>query len=473
MRQISRGARRALAGTALSLTVLVFTPVQVTAETVADTLIDAYKNSNLLEQNRAVLRAADDDTAVAMAALRPTLDFVANLTGSNPYKTLAANAFTGKVTADNLIATYQLQLQMQIYAGGKNRLALESAKETVLATREALRSLEQDVLLGAVTSYMEVLRAQAFVDLRVNNVRVLTEQRQATGDRFDVGEVTRTDVALADSRLAAASSLLEASRGDLAVAREQFRTAVGRYPKDITSPGDLPETAPSVEGAIRVAVRTHPDIRQAQRQVTVGELGMRIAAGNYRPSLSVGATAEVNTNDQIEQESWNLTLTQPLYQGGKLAALERQAIAQRDSARSGLLQTTLTVEEQAASAWANIVTATAQIKATELQIKAAEIAFEGTRDEAMLGARTTLDVLDSEQELLDARASRIDAIATQYVAVYSLLSAMGLMTVDHLNLGIQTYDPAAYYNSVKSAPARLSPRGAKLDRVLRKLGEQK
>ncbi len=136
------------------------------------------------------------------------------------------------------------------------------------------------------------------------------------------------------------------------------------------------------------------------------------------------------------------------------------------------MQTTLSIEETVGSAWANIEAATAQIRATELQIRAAQIAFDGTREEATLGARTTLDVLDAEQELLDARAARIDAIATQYVAVYSLLSAMGLMTVDHLKLGIQTYDPAGYYNAVKSSPARLSQRGQKLDRVLRKLGKQ-
>ena len=148
------------------------------------------------------------------------------------------------------------------------------------------------------------------------------------------------------------------------------------------------------------------------------------------------------------------------------------AISRRDSSRANLLQTTLQIEERVASAWASLEVAKAQIKAIELQIEAAQIAFDGTREEATLGARTTLDVLDAEQELLDARASRIDAIATQYVAVYSLLSAMGLLTVDHLNLGIQTYYPAGYYTAVKNSPARLSPRGQQLDQVLRKLGKQ-
>ncbi|WP_245925002.1 TolC family outer membrane protein [Aliiruegeria haliotis] len=441
------------------------------AETLTDTLIDAYRNSNLLAQNRALLRAADEDVAVAISSLRPTLDFITDWGGVHP-NPITGFSNTGNPTFDdNLSATFQLQAELILYAGGRNRRTIDSQKETVLATREALRSVEQSVLLQAVVSYMGVLRAIAFVDLRENNVRVLTQEKQATQDRFEVGEVTRTDVALADSRLAAAQSSLEAARGDLEVSRETFRTAVGRYPGTLATPGRLPATAASVQEAINVAVRTHPDVRRAQREVTVAEIGIEIASGAYRPTISGLITSSTETNNWNERHSLGVRLSQPIYQGGRLAALERQAMARRDAARATLLQTTLTVEESVANAWANLDVAKAQILATDLQIRAAEIAFEGTREEATLGARTTLDVLDAEQELLDARAAKIDAVATQYVAVYSLLSAMGLMTVDHLKLGIQTYDPAGYYNAVKSAPARLSPRGKQLDRVLRKLGK--
>ena len=462
--------KRNLAGIAVS--VFCVTAFPAPAETLTDALIDAYRNSNLLDQNRALLRAADEDVATAQAALRPQIDFVTTYSGSHPHREIYSALYNAGGQRDNWIATFQLQANMVLYAGGANRLNVESTKESVLATREALRSLEQSVLLGAVAAYMDVLRAKAFVNLRENNVRVLTQEKQATEDRFEVGEVTRTDVALAESRLAAAVSLLEASRGDLSVSREGFRTAVGRYPGDLTFPGALPQTAPSVEEAIRIGVRTHPDIRQAQRLVTVAELGMRIAKAGYMPQISASIISQTDSFEELEQHSLGLNLSQPIYRGGALASFERKAIAQRDSNRASLLQTTLGIEELVASAWANIDAATAQIRATELQIRAAEIAFEGTREEATLGARTTLDVLDAEQELLDARAARIDAIATQYVAVYSLLSAMGLMTVEHLNLGIQTYDPAGYYNAVKSSPARLSKRGQQLDRVLRKIGKQ-
>ncbi|MFD0980913.1 TolC family outer membrane protein [Tropicimonas aquimaris] len=444
-------------------------PLAVSAETLTDTLIDAYRNSNLLEQNRALLRVADDNVAVALSEVLPSLDFVTSYGGYANHREVYGSNFESN---DNLIATFALQASMTLYAGGRNRLAIESEKETVLATREALRAVEQNVLLQAVSAYMGVLRAEAFVNLRENNVRVLTQEKQATEDRFEVGEVTRTDVALAESRLAAAVSLLEAARGDYEVARETFKTAVGRYPGDLAFPGGLPATAASVQEAVNVGVRIHPTIRQAQREVTVAELGMKIATAGYLPSITATVDSETNSNDQVEEHSLFFNLRQPIYQGGRLAALERQSIAQRDASRSNLLQVTLGIEEDVATAWARLDVAKAQIQATELQIEAAQIAFDGTREEATLGARTTLDVLDAEQELLDARASRIDAIATQYVAVYSLLSAMGLLTVDHLNLGIQTYDPAGYYNAVKSAPARLSPRGQQLDRVLRKIGQQ-
>lgn len=470
MRVLGRHFKRRFASVAAAAFLLA--PFQVSAETLTDALIDAYRNSNLLEQNRALLRVADDDVAIALSELLPTLDFITDWRGTHPNANIQGrDPFTGvPIYGDNFVATYQLQAQIVLYAGGRNRNALEARKETVLATREALRSVEQNVLLQAVSAYMGVLRAEAFVSLRENNVRVLTQERQATQDRFDVGEVTRTDVAQAESRLAAAVASLEAARGDFDVAREQFRTAVGRYPGQLQTPPGLPATAANLAEAVNVAVRTHPDIRQRQREVTVAEIGMRVASGAYLPTISGQVTSQTDSEAQDERHTLGVRLTQPIYQGGRLAALERQAITRRDAARSSLLQQTLQVEENVGNAWARLEAAKATIRATDLQIRAAQIAFDGTREEATLGARTTLDVLDAEQELLDARAARIDAIATEYVAVYSLLSAMGLMTVDHLNLGIQTYDPAGYYNAVKSAPARLSPRGMQLDRVLRKIG---
>lgn len=438
---------------ALALAVGIALPAS--AETLTDTLIAAYRNSNLLEQNRAVLRAADEDVAVALSALRPSLGLTGDVTQVNQ-------------RFDELQASLSLTAQITLFSSGSNALGVEAAKEAVLATREALVNVEQQVLLAAVSAYVNVRLSQDIVTLGENNVRLIAEELRAAQDRFEVGETTRTDVAQAEARLAAARAQLIAAEGDLLVAREDFRLAVGRYPGTLAPLPRLPATARSLDEARAIASRTHPLIRQSQRLVTVAQLNMQRARAAMRPSL--GASASIRLNDQGEDtQSFGLQLDQTLYAGGQLSALFRQALASRDQSRATLLQTTLDIGQQVGEAWANVTVAEASIEATERAVQANQTAFEGVRDEAALGARTSLDVLDAEQDLLSARTDRISAEATRYIGVYSLLSAMGLLTVDHLRLGIPTYDPAAYYNAVRNAPAT-SAQGKRLDRVLKSIG---
>ncbi|MDT0683296.1 TolC family outer membrane protein [Roseicyclus sp. F158] len=439
----------------------------LSAETLTDTLRDAYRNSNLLEQNRAVLRAADEDVAQAMASLRPTLDFVASSNRTFPQD--PAQRLAG---VPPVITTAQLQASITLYAGNRNRLAVESTKETVLSTREALRSIEQNVLLAAVQAYQDVRSAESFVQLRQNNNRLITQELNAARDRFEVGEVTRTDVALAESALAEARSLLTSAQGDLATAREAFKLAVGRFPGDLADPPPPPALPATEAEAREIAVRTHPAILQAQRQVTVAEIGIEIAEGAYMPTVTGSITGSTDSYQQDEERTASLNYSQPIYRGGQLASLERQAAARRDQARSSLLRTVREVEQSVGNAWAQRAVTAGLVDASRRQIVAAQTAFDGIREEARLGARTTLDVLDAEQDLLNARVVLVDAQAQGYVANFSLLSAMGLLTAEHLELGVQTYDPAAYYNAVRDAPAYLSPRGQKLDKVLERLGRQ-
>ena len=426
------------------------------AETLTDTLISAYQNSNLLEQNRAVLRAADEDVAQAVATLRPVINFVAQATH------VEAQGASTDAAALSLTAT------LSLYEGGDNRLAIEAAKEAVLAARAGLLSLEQDVLLGAVEAHMQMRSALENVQLSQSNVRLIQEELRAARDRFEVGEVTRTDVSIAEAALAAARSGLVAAQGNLAAAREAFKLAVGRYPGTMAGTPRTPKLPATLKGARDIGLRGHPDIVAAQHNVTLAELNVARAKTARRPSITAGLDYTVDDNGD-DSTTLSLKLTQPIYQGGRLISLERQAVNNREATRAGLHQTVRLVDQAVANAWANLAVARAQIQASAEQIRAAQLAFEGTKEEAKLGSRTTLDVLDAEQDLLDARAARIEAEVNQYVAVYSVLAAMGLMTVDHLQLGIPTYDPEAYYNMVKSAP--LSPRGAQLDRVLKSLGK--
>ncbi|MDJ0826173.1 MAG: TolC family outer membrane protein [Rhodobacter sp.] len=432
--------------------------VPVRAETLTDALISAYRHSNLLDQNRALLRAADESVAQAVARLRPVINFIATAGYADP-----------RPISDNYTASLALTAELELYTSGANKLRIESAKEAVLATREALVQVEQNVLLAAVAAYMEVIRAAEFVALRQNNVRLITQELRAARDRFEVGEVTRTDVSIAQARLAAARAGLAAAQGDFDVAREAYKAAVGRYPGNLRRPNRPPMTAKTVDAAKAIAVRTHPLIRQRQREVAVAELNVLVAKAALKPSVTGSVSTGID-QDKNASNSVSVRLTQPLYHGGRLSSLLRQALATVDADRAELLQSVVTVKQDVGEAWSNLSVAIASTEANVRQVRASQVAFEGVREEAKLGARTTLDVLDAEQDLLDARAALIQSQIQQFVAVYTLLSSMGLLTVEHLKLGIVTYDPAAYYRAVKDAPTRyVSPQGEKLDRVLKGL----
>lgn len=446
---------------------LVVAPV-AKAETLADALVAAYRNSNLLEQNRATLRAADEDVATAVASLRPVLRWIANLdyTKSNYNESISRAA--GR-EVDRLEASLGLSASMVLYDFGQSRLSVDIAKESVLATREALVGVEQDVLLTTVAAYTDVKSALQRVSINENSVRVIGEERKAAQDRFDVGEVTRTDVSLAEARLAAARAGLAAAQGDLQVARESFKAATGAYPRNLAALPPSPKLPRSLDEARATAMRLHPAVKQAQRQVTIADLQVVLAGKKRLPTIT-GSIGFQDFEGTGNVATAGVQASQTIYSGGALASAHRKAIAARDGSRAALSQTGLIITQNAANAWSGIEVARAQIRAIDQQIQAASVAYDGVKEEAMLGARTTLDVLDAEQELLNARADRISAEANLQVAYYSLLSAMGLLTVENLKLGIPTYDPAAYYNAVRNAPVT-SVQGESLDRVLRSIGK--
>lgn len=448
----------------LTASLIVGAVLPVRAETLADALIAAYRNSNLLEQNEAILRAADEDVAQAVASLRPVVAFIAD--GQYGYsQTLLDSGIS--VSNDGLFANYSVTAQMTLFDFGRTQLAIEAAKETVLATREALIAIEQQVLLAAVSAFVDVRLQQEIVSLRENNVRVITEQLRAAQDRFDVGEVTRTDVAQAEARLAEARANLVVAQGDLAIARENYRAATGNYPGVLSAPPAPPRTAATLDAARSVALRTHPLIRQAQREVQAAELNVARARANMKPTIAAQAQLSVD-QDNLQENGVGINFNQTIYSGGALSSALRQAMANRDASFAGLKQRGVEVAEAVGIVWSNLDVADASIAATEQQISAAQIAFDGVREEASLGARTTLDVLDAEQDLLDARAARLSALAQRYIGIYQLLASMGLLTVDHLALGIPTYDPAAYYNAVRRAPTSIQ--GRKLDRIMKSIG---
>ena len=340
----------------------------------------------------------------------------------------------------------------------------------MLATRQALIDVEQHVLLAAVSAYVDVRLAQEVVALRQSNVRLITQELRAAEDRFEVGEITRTDVAIAEARLAGVAVGAGGGRGrpdDRARGLQGCDRGLSGQPCAVAAAAGA--AAHAGRGAGRGAHDQHPLIRQAQHLVTIADLQVDLAEASAYRRPTVGSRCVIGRSRGSDSQSLGLTLNQTIYAGGRLSALLRQALAGKDRARAALQQTAVGIVQNVGVAWANLAVSAASIEASDEQIRAAQTAFDGVREEAAAGARTTLDVLDAEQELLDARNARLQAEAQRYVGVYQVLATMGLLTVDHLQLGIPTYDPEAYFDAVKNAPSH-SVQGKKLDRILEKIG---
>lgn len=431
----------------------------VQAETLSNALVAAYNNSGLLEQNRALLRAADEDVAQAVAATLPVIGWSLS----------ARNSAPRNAALDLIQTSATVSASLTLYDGGANQLAIEAQKESILGTRQSLRAVEQDVLLRAVSAYMGVSRDKEVVALRENNVRLITQEFRAAQDRFDVGEVTRTDVALAEARLAQARSLLASAQGTLTRSVEEYRAAIGRAPGSLAMVKPAPVSR-GVADAKRFAVRNHPDVLQAQHAVTVAELSIRRAEAALKPTITLEGSVSID-DEFDDSRSIGISAGGPIYRGGALNSAIRQLMSRRDASRAGLHVTSANIEQQVGNAYSALTVARASLQASSEQIRAAQVAFDGVREEATLGSRTTLDVLNAEQELLDARASLIAAQADQVIASYQALSSMGLMQADHLRLPVQQYDPSEYYNLVKDSPTASSAQGQALDRVLRAIGE--
>ena len=474
MRVVNLRARTIrLTGTiAFSLTLAIahFSPRAAQAETLADALVSAYNHSGLLDQNQALLRAADEDVASAVSELKPVLLWTADLT--QQFGSSRGSFSTSSTSVESLTIGANLIAELLIYDGGSTQARIEATKETVLATRNTLLNVEQVVLLRAVAAYMGVIEANETVALRNNNLRLLTEELRAAQDRFEVGEVTRTDVALADAQLAEARSGLAVAQGDLLRADEEFRNVIGRRPDRLTTPPSLPNVGNDLATAKALAVRKHPSLRAVQHQVAAAELLILAAEAAQKPRVTLNGGLNLSASDRDARSatgSVGIGASQTIYQGGALSSAVRSAMANRDAQRGNLHEVRHDVQQDVGNAFADLLSARAQLEASERQIRSARIAFQGVREEATLGARTTLDVLDAEQALLDAESTRVTARAQLYIAAYSALAATGQLTAADLRLPVQIYDPAAYYNLVKDSPTKRSKQGEQLDRVLRAL----
>ena len=436
-------------------------PAGAPAETLPDALVAAYRNSKLLESSRALLRSRDESVALAVAASRPTL--TANTGFSGTVQRGPATAGT-RSTTSSLLGNLQLAAELLVYDGGDSKLAIAAETEGVMAMRQSLIEAEQQVLLAAADAYHGVLEQRELLALSENGLRLMETQLEAARQKFEFGEITRTDVSFVQAEVAAAKSRVYLNQGQLEIARQNYLLATGKLPGDLEITPPLPELPASQEAAQKIAARHHPAILKGQHNVAAARLNLQRAETIPAPRIYLGGTMGTNYNvtrpsQTIDSFRISVSARMPLYQGGTLSALIRQAIANAEKASLDLQYQAQVVAQRVAIAWARLEIATSSIVARRQQVVSAELAHQGVTQEALLGSRTTLDQLDAEQKLLEARTNLVAAINSRDMAAYAVLEAAGLMTVKHLGLGIPVYSPEENFKKVQHAPSVRSRRG--------------
>ncbi len=357
-----------------------------------------------------------------------------------------------------------LDVSQTIFNGFRTENSVRQAESGVLSARETLNTNEQDILLNSATAYMNVLRDTAILDLQRNNVEVIDEQLRQTRDRFNVGEVTRTDVAQAEARLAAGRSQQSQAEANLRTSIAQYRQFVGVEPRQLAPGRPLDRLLPrSVDAALQVALNAHPAIKAAQHLVDAAELQVKIEEGALAPQLGVngsvsqsygglagaGGAGGGGGNDGVFAASVGARLTVPIYEGGLAAASTRQAKETAGQRRLDADWVRDQIRAAVVSSWGLLEASRAQILAAQSQIDAAETALSGVREEARVGQRTTLDVLNAQQELLNARVNLIQAQRDRVVASYQVVQAMGRLNSRALGLAVNHYSPRIHYEQVK------------------------
>ena len=431
------------------------------ADTLEWALVQAYQNNPSLNAQRAALRATDENVPQALSGYRPKLSVIGNA-GYNFTDATAIFPIGGVVTTSHFAQTFvsrgvSAQATQTVFNGFQNTNRTRQAESQVMGARETLRVTEQQVLLDAATAYMNLLRDQAVLDLNRRNVEVLTEQLKQTRDRFNVGEVTRTDVAQAESRLAAGRSALLGAQSNVVTSQANYRRVIGVDPGRL-APGSPVDrlSPPTLGGAIKEGQTQSPSVLAAMYGVDVAELAVKISEGALYPNLTLSASATTATNPAFEVLKETAAavvgqLTIPIYQGGAEYSAIRQSKESLGQQRLNLDVNRDQARATVVQSWGQLDAAKAQIEATTAQVNAAEIALNGVREEARVGQRTTLDVLNAQQELVNARVALVTAQHDRVVASYTLLAAVGDLSMPRLGLDVLIYDPQVHYQQVRDA----------------------
>ena len=447
----SSGTRR-IAGTLLAAVIPFSVSIGAQAQSLIDAFVTTYNSNPDLLAQRARLRTVDETVSQAVAGWRPVVRGQAEM-GFN-----RQNSSIRLQREQNLRPrTYALTVTQQVYNGGKTVATVRGAESDVRAERAALVEREQIVLLGAVTAYSDFVRDIATVQLRRNNVRVLQEQLTATNARFRVGEVTQTDVSQSEARLARSQADLTAAIAQAANSRAAYQRVVGVSPSAGMQEAPLLGSVPQSEDqAVALAIENAPRSVAAKYRVSSANYAIDSATADLLPTFQVVGSVSRAFDTQIRNDhlySFAIRgqLTVPLYQGGgeySRVRASKQVFGQRKNELESSNRQSL---EGAIRSFRQLEAARARVGSLRAQVQASTVALDGVRQEAQVGSRTTLDVLNAEQELLDAQVQLAAARRDVVVAHYTLLSEIGQLTARQLRLPVLYYDEEKYYNGVRNA----------------------
>jgi outer membrane protein len=432
------------------------------ADTIEAALVRAYQNNPQLNAQRAQVRSIDENVPQALSGYRPRVA----VTASAGYQYTDTNTTAGgsptaivrtEIHGANAPRSAGLTVSQTLFNGQQTANRTRAAESQVSGSREALRVLEQSVLLSAATIYMDYLRDSAIVEVQKSNVRVLEQTLKQTRDRFNVGEVTRTDVAQSEAQLAAGKTQLLTAEANLVTTRANFRRIIGNEPVALApgSPVDryLPPTLPS---SVELSLIENPNVTASMFGIDVNYLQVKINEGALLPTVTFQASVQQSYEQTMTifrsfGASAIAQLSVPVYQGGAEYSLIRQSKETLAQQRLVLEQTRDQTRANTVTAWGQLEAGKAQVASAQAQVTASEIALNGVREEAKAGQRTTLDVLNAQQALVNARVALVTAQHDRVVASYAVLNAVGRLSPIVLNLATTVYDPSVHYYQVRDS----------------------
>jgi outer membrane protein len=452
---------------------------QASSQTMPSALVQAYQTNPQLNAQRAQVRVTDEAVPQALSGYRPRLSVTAgasqNYSSTNTHPTRAVSGerdnngtlydprneivFDRASVTAGLFSPYSVGVTgtQTLFNGFQTSNRTRLAEGQVSSAREALRVMEQTVLLAAATVYMDLMRDTAIAEVQRSNVKVLTETLRQTRDRFNVGEVTRTDVAQSEAQLAAGQFQLLNAESNLNTTRANYRRVIGSDPGKLAPAAPVDRLAPpSLAASLQVGLDQNPNITSAMYGIDVANLQVKINEGALFPTVTLNGSAQkgwTQTVTQVENTTWSVgtSITVPIYQGGSEYSLIRQSKETLTQQRLNLEQVRDQVRSNIAQAWGVVQATKAQIESGQAQVRSSETALNGVREEARVGQRTTLDVLNAQQTLVNARVQLVTAQRERVVGSYGLLAAVGILTPLTLGLSTPVYDARVHYYQIRDS----------------------